>query len=147
MNDRRSHARAWFAKAESDRLAARRLLEAGGPFDAVCFHAQQACEKALKAALASAGVEIPRTHNLEELQVRSVRVLPASSASILESLDVSELTPYAVETRYDAEFWPDRDTADAAVACADRVADLIAAWLTDAARSARQEPEDDHDTS
>jgi HEPN domain-containing protein len=69
MNDDRSHARAWLAKAESDRLAARRLLEAGGPFDAVCFHAQQACEKALK----------------------------------------SELTPYAVETRYDAEFWPDHD--------------------------------------
>jgi hypothetical protein len=48
MNDERSHARAWLAKAESDRLAARRLLDAGGPFDAVCFHAQQACEKALK---------------------------------------------------------------------------------------------------
>lgn len=147
MNDERSHARAWLAKAESDRLAARRLIEAGGPFDAVCFHAQQACEKALKAVLASAGTEIPRTHNLEELQARSVWVLPASSASILGSLDVSELTPYAVETRYDAEFWPDRDTADAAVACADRVVDLISAWLTDAARSAPREPEDDNDKS
>ena len=41
MNDERSRARAWLAKAESDRLAARRLLEAGGPFDAVCFDAQQ----------------------------------------------------------------------------------------------------------
>ncbi len=147
MNDEGSHARAWLAKAESDRLAARRLLAAGGPFDAVCFHAQQACEKALKAVLASAGTEIPRTHNLEELQVSSVKLLPASAASILGSLDLSELTPYAVEIRYDAEFWPDRDTADAAVACADRVADLISAWLVETVRSDPQEPEDDHDRS
>jgi HEPN domain-containing protein len=41
MNDKRAHARAWLAKAESDHLAARRLLDAGGPFDAVCFHAQR----------------------------------------------------------------------------------------------------------
>ena len=83
MNDERSHARAWLAKATSDRLAARRLFDAGGPFDAVCLHAQQACEKALKAVLAAAGTEIPRTHNVEELQIRSVRLLPTSSASIL----------------------------------------------------------------
>ena len=131
MNDERSHARAWLAKATSDRLAARRLFDAGGPFDAVCFHAQQACEKALKAVLAAAGTEIPRIHNIEELQVRSVKLLPASSASILEPLDLSELTPYAVETRYDAEFWPDRPTADAAVKHADSVVDLISAWLSD----------------
>ncbi|MBI3494302.1 MAG: HEPN domain-containing protein [Acidobacteria bacterium] len=147
MNDERSHAHAWLAKAESDRLAARRLFEADGPFDAVCFHGQQACEKALKAVLASAGTEIPRTHNLEELQLRSVKVLPQSSAAILGSLDVSELTPYAVETRYDAEFWPDRDTAEEAVRCADSVVDLISAWLTDVARPRTQEPEHDHDKS
>ena len=52
----------------------------------------------------------------------AVRIVGAST---LGWLDVSELTPYAVETRYDAEFWPDRDMADAAVACSDRVADLI----------------------
>ena len=54
-----------------------------------------------------------------------------SSAGVLESLDLSELTPYAVETRYDAEFWPDRATADAAVTLADSVVDLISAWLSD----------------
>ncbi len=64
MNDKRAHARAWLAEAESDRLAARRLLDAGGPFDAVCFHAQQACEKALKAILAWAETEIPHANRL-----------------------------------------------------------------------------------
>lgn len=129
MNDKRAHARAWLAKAESDRLAARRLLDAGGPFDAVCFHAQQACEKALKAILAGAETEIPRTHNLEELQMYCFAAMPASTASALRSLDLSELTPYAVETRYDAEFWPDRATAEVALRSADRTLELISGFL------------------
>jgi len=129
MNDSRSHARAWLAKAESDRLAAQRLLKAGGPFDAVCFHAQQACEKALKAVLAWGEGEIPRTHNLEELQVLCTNVLADPTASAIKAFDLSELTPYAVETRYDAEFWPDRDTADTAVEWAARVVSLVSKFL------------------
>ena len=129
MNDRRSHARAWLAKAESDRLAARRLRDAGGPFDAVCFHAQQACEKALKAVLAWAEVEIPRTHNLEDLQARVLTTIAPSTTDALRSFDLSELTPYAVETRYDVEFWPDAETAEAAMGSATRVVDLVSAFL------------------
>jgi HEPN domain-containing protein len=129
MNDKRTHGKAWLAKAESDRLAARRLLDAGGPYDAVCFHAQQACEKALKAVLASANVEIPRTHNLEELQARCLAAMTESQRTVLATLDLVELTPYAVETRYDAEFWPDRATADAASHIADDVVEAVARLL------------------
>ena len=129
MNDKRSHARAWLAKAESDRLAARRLLEAGGPFDAVCFHAQQACEKALKAVLAWAEADIPRTHNLEELQLQCLGAISDPTASALKAFDLSELTPYAVESRYDAEFWPDRVTAETAVQSADQVVSLVSRFL------------------
>ena len=125
MNDKRSHSQAWLAKAESDLLAARRLLAAGGPFDAVCFHAQQACEKALKAILASTDQEIPRTHNLEDLQASSTLLLPEPHAAALRSLDLSKLTPYAVETRYDAEFWPDRDAADEACGLAEQVMCIV----------------------
>ena len=99
MNDKQSHARMWLAKAESDQLAARRLLKEEGPFDAVCFHAQQACEKALKAVLAWAEADIPRTHNIEELQARCVTLLPKPTASVLQSLGLSDLTPYAVDRR------------------------------------------------
>jgi HEPN domain-containing protein len=45
MNDKASHARRWLAKADSDLMAARRLLDGGGPYDAACFHAQQAAER------------------------------------------------------------------------------------------------------
>lgn len=31
MNDKASHARQWLAKANSDLVASRRLLDAGGP--------------------------------------------------------------------------------------------------------------------
>lgn len=44
MNDKISHKRQRRAKAGSDLTAARRLLEAGGPYDAVCFHAQRAIQ-------------------------------------------------------------------------------------------------------
>jgi len=44
-------------------------------------------------------------------------------------LDLSELTPYAVETRYDAEFWPDRPTAEVALRSADRTLELISGFL------------------
>ena len=92
-----------------------------GPYDAVCFHAQQAAEKALKALLALADAPIPRTHNLEDLQAQCLELPPVTSASGLEALDLSELTPFAVEARYDIEFWPERDEADDAVAMAARV--------------------------
>ena len=84
--------------------AAQRLLELTGPYDAVCFHAQQACEKTLKAVLAIAVVQIQRTHNLEELLAECEGVLEPGLPSSLSDLDLSELTPYAVEARYDAEF-------------------------------------------
>jgi HEPN domain-containing protein len=121
MNDRISHARQWVLKAESDLTAARRLLDAGGPFDAECFHAQQAAEKALKGWLAVADAPIPRTHNLEDLQALCMALPPSTVASGLEGVDLSGLTPFAVESRYDHEFWPDRDEAEGAVAMAGRV--------------------------
>jgi HEPN domain-containing protein len=118
MNDKAAHARAWLAKADSDLTAARRLLEHGGPYDAVCFHAQQAAEKALKALLAFSNALIPRTHNLEDLLQQCTAVISAADAEDLERYDLAELTPFAVESRYDIEFWPDEAEASAAVSVA-----------------------------
>jgi HEPN domain-containing protein len=39
------------------------MLGGEGPFDTVCFHAQQAIEKALKAMLAYNTRPIPRSHS------------------------------------------------------------------------------------
>ena len=121
MNDKASQALAWLAKAGSDLTAARRLLDLGGPYDAVCFHAQQAAEKALKALLALAGAPIARTHNLEDLQQQCLETFPSGALPGLRGEDLSQLTAFAVESRYDVEFWPTPSEAADAVAVATRI--------------------------
>lgn len=108
MRDRVAHARGWFLKAESDLYAARRVLDGDGPYDTACFHAQQAAEKLLKGLLALKEHDFPRTHNLEELVRLCESVAPELD---LKGVDLTELTPFAIEIRYDFDFWPDQDTA------------------------------------
>jgi HEPN domain-containing protein len=120
------HAQGWFRKGDSDQSAAERVVAGGGPFDTACFHAQQAVEKYLKAVLALTAVEIPRTHNLEELVLRVARSVPGLNSLLGE---IVELTPYAVEMRYDFEFWPDAEAAGKALAVVGKVRQaVIMAW-------------------
>lgn len=67
------------------------------------FHAQQAVEKALKAAAVLAGVEVPRTHDLAAL---GQRLLDKGVALPLAVDDLRSLNPFAVEYRYDDEIVP-----------------------------------------
>jgi HEPN domain-containing protein len=63
----------------------------------ICFHAQQAVEKAFKAILLFSKVDFPLTHDLQEL----IEVCEEAGIVLPEDLkDVDTLTPYAVETRY-----------------------------------------------
>ena len=60
--------RVWLRLAERDLQAAEVLLSVAGQQTTVCFHAQQAAEKALKASLVALGAEdVPRTHDLHLL--------------------------------------------------------------------------------
>ena len=55
-------------KAQQDELVLERLLgHEDIDDDTLGFHAQQAAEKMLKAALASQGIDYPKTHNLRVL--------------------------------------------------------------------------------
>ena len=107
MGDELALARGWFLKAESDLNTAKHMLESDGPYDTVCFHAQQAVEKYLKGLLVFRGRPFPPTDNLEELQHLG-EALPAWPVA---GIDLAELSSYAVEVRDDFEFWPDRQTA------------------------------------
>lgn len=104
--------RGWFRKAECDLHTHRLLIKSDGPYDTACLHAQQAAEKYLKGLLAFHVVQIPRTHNLEELELLCIGL---SHPPVLTDLDLTLLTPYAVQMRYDAEFWPDQVTAEEAI--------------------------------
>ena len=90
--------RGWLEKARRDLKVAQRELNTSNPFtDIICFHAQQAAEKYLKAYLVWNEIEFPKTHALEQLVLLAAQKEP----ELLKLKDeVAFLTPYAVETRY-----------------------------------------------
>jgi HEPN domain-containing protein len=110
MKDRSEFLAGWLKKAKSDMTAVVALIQAES-FDAACFHAQQAAEKYLKALLIHLGVAFPFTHNLSKLVD-----LAAGADESLRSLisTVEPLIPYAVESRYDDDFWPTKEVAEEA---------------------------------
>ena len=88
----------WIAHAQSDLRMAKLGREDGEiMFEQVCFHAQQAVEKSMKAVLLARKVDFPLTHDLEVL----MDIGQKAGIIITENLlDIDTLTPYAVETRY-----------------------------------------------
>jgi HEPN domain-containing protein len=96
-------ARGWLLKAASDLAAARVCLRAGTALDVACFHCQQAAEKSLKGFLIAHQVDFPFTHDLNKL-VPLCATLDPEFQTLLDQ--AASLNPYAVEMRYDYEFWP-----------------------------------------
>ena len=92
----------WVRKAVADLQTAKResRVRRNPNFDAVCFHAQQAVEKMLKARLALMQRDIPRTHDLTQLLDALLDAEPLWEAW-RPALD--ELVSYAVEFRYPGE--------------------------------------------
>ncbi|MFO7975421.1 MAG: HEPN domain-containing protein [Candidatus Hydrogenedentota bacterium] len=57
----------WLARARSDMAIAKAVLPEGVLYEDLCFHAQQAAEKALKAVYQHNGWTFRYTHDLETL--------------------------------------------------------------------------------
>lgn len=111
-------AKGWIAKGDHDLANAKMTLEAKGPLDTACFHCQQAAEKYLKGLLAWHGGQIPRTHDLVELEEGCRAVVPTLS---LAGMAVDLLTPYAVDLRYDLEFSPSVEETTQALTLATQI--------------------------
>jgi len=94
--------REWIAKADGDyRTACREWRVRRLPnYDAVCFHAQQATEKYLKARLQEADISIAKTHNLIHLLDLAIAVEPTWAAF---RPDLGVLNQFAVAFRYPGE--------------------------------------------
>ncbi len=92
-------ARLLWVKAKQDEYVLERFVcDPEASDETFGFHAQQAAEKLLKAALALAGVAYPRTHRLAEL----LDLARDHGAAVPEEFDeLRRLTPFAVEYRYD----------------------------------------------
>ncbi len=94
--------REWLNRAHSNLIRARQR-EAGVYIEDLCFDAQQAAEKAVKALLVAHKVEFPYVHDLAHL----VSLLEGSGVVIPEAIRrAEELTPYAVLGRYPSTLRP-----------------------------------------
>lgn len=87
----------WMARARSDLSLARIPLPDNVYWEDLCFHAQQAAEKAIKAVYRHRGLGFSYTHDLEML----LSGLAAHGEAIpQEVVDSDLLTPYAWAARY-----------------------------------------------
>jgi HEPN domain-containing protein len=120
--DLRDLAARFARKAASDEIALDRLAsDPDVPDDLIGFHAQQALEKLLKAALACAGVAPPRIHDLGKL----LSLLEDTGLAPPVAVDEARaLVPWAVEFRYDDVL---DERLDRASACA--AVEKLSTWV------------------
>lgn len=111
MDDARTEVvRQWLHKAENDLQNIRNNLAAAEvPTDTICFHAQQAIEKVLKAVLVGHGKNVSKTHDLVKLLTEVSEIMP--ELSVLEDrLEV--ISEYGVSVRY-PNGYPEPELAEA----------------------------------
>lgn len=102
----------WLMHARSDLKLAQLGRNSDVLPEQICFHAQQAAEKAIKAVLLSARIDFPLTHDLEEL----LETLEQAGVNLPDNIrEAGILTPYAVESRYPG-YWGEIAEADVAEA-------------------------------
>ncbi len=92
----------WLVHATSDLELAKAGRSPDVLLEALCFHAQQAAEKAVKAALVSRSISFPQTHNIRTL----LDLLPGDISVPQTIQDAVFLTDYAVASRYPTEAEP-----------------------------------------
>ena len=122
----------WLRRARSNLARARATgISPDILLEDLCFDAQQACEKALKAVLVWKGRTIPRTHSIGELvsEVEATGVVVPATV-----VDAAVLTDYAVSARYPgpAEAVSPADHHEAV-----RLADAVVVWVTHLVSSGR----------
>jgi HEPN domain-containing protein len=118
----------WLRHAYSDLALARTTPLPPILFEDLCFHTQQAAEKAIKAILVAYDIPTPRTHNLRTL----FDLLLAEVSVPVDVQEAAGLSDYAVARRYpgasepvEAEEYQEAiSMAEAVVDWAEKVIDL-----------------------
>jgi len=106
----------WMQNARADMAIARIELPPGGMYEQLCFHAQQAAEKSIKAVLLFLNIEFTFTHNLQML----LDLVPSHISIPNDVKCTIELNAYAVLARYPGELEPVTESDyDRAVAIAE----------------------------
>ena len=90
-------AQEWLRRAKGNLALAKQPKPKEAFWDDLCFDAQQAVEKSLKAVLVHRGIDFPKTHNIRSL----LELLDPTGSQISKEIwKAMSLTNYAVETRY-----------------------------------------------
>jgi HEPN domain-containing protein len=117
----------WLRFADSDLILAQ-ARSGSVLLEMLCFHAQQAAEKSLKAVLLARGIAFPRTHNLQVL----LDLLPEAALRPPDVDRAAGLSDYAVHARYPGEYEPvSEDEYREAV----RLAQAVVHWAKDSLRT------------
>ena len=113
--------REWLNRARSN-LARAKQQAAGVYLEDLCFDAQQAAEKAVKALLIARGVEFPYVHDL----VRLLSLLGGAGLPVPAPVwRAKELTRYATTARYPDAGVP---VSEAQYADAVEIAEAVVGW-------------------
>ena len=103
MTDERSeYIRQWLFRADEDMAVINSLASQHIEHytSSICFHAQQAVEKFLKAFLIYHDRDFPRTHDLDYLLEKCCEI-----DSAFCGIDLKSLTDYGVSVRYPDDFY------------------------------------------
>jgi len=90
----------WLRRAGSNLALACAPLPPGVLYNELCFHAQQAVEKSIKAVLVERGIEFRKVHSIAYL----LGLLPPDTPLPPEAMDAVSLTSYAVIARYPGDY-------------------------------------------
>ena len=107
--DKTEYIKNWLYRANEDIAVIKSLVNAGVEYytSSICFHAQQASEKFLKAYLAYHDVDFPRTHDLDFLLLECQKIDKEAF-----QIDFKSLTDFGVSVRYPDDFYiPDEKEA------------------------------------
>jgi HEPN domain-containing protein len=107
--DRAEYIKNWLFRANEDIAVINSLVNAGAGYytSSICFHAQQASEKFLKAFLAYHNVNFPRTHDLDYLLLECQKINQEAF-----QIDFKSLTDFGISVRYPDDFYiPDEKEA------------------------------------
>jgi len=103
--DQNDYLKNWLFRANEDIAVIEQLYKSGSELYAstICFHAQQAVEKFLKAFLVFQNIDFPRTHDLEFLLSECQKIDQSG-------FDFGSLTDFGVSARYPDDFFvPDKE--------------------------------------
>lgn len=115
--------REWLQKANDDLRIARLSLKGKKKiYWAACFHAQQSAEKYLKAYLIFAGVDPPKTRDMDELIALCAKT--DEEFSLIRG-DARYLSPFSVQVRYPVEMEPTAKEANDSLKAASKIEKFV----------------------